>query len=89
MKECEKVLGRDNKMLTVLRNEKVWEGYENSKYLVTLRNFFKAFLIEQASSRKESEEALLTQWMKYYKIGLDFARPNIMYQLRELRDNDL
>ena len=89
MKELEKTLGRDNKMLTVLRNDKVWEGYESSKYLVTIRNFFKAFLLEQSTSRKESEEALLTHWMKHYKIGLDFARPNVMYQLRELRDNDL
>ena len=46
MKELEKTLGRDNKMLTVLRNDKVWEGYESSKYLVTIRNFFKAFLLE-------------------------------------------
>jgi len=46
MKAAEKMLGRENKMLTVLRNEKVWDGYQNSKYLVTLRNFFKAFLVE-------------------------------------------
>lgn len=64
LKDLERVVGKDHRMMGLLRNDKLWQNFTDSKYLVTLKNFFHAFLIDVAQARKRDDKQVLTEWMR-------------------------
>jgi hypothetical protein len=88
LRELAKQVAGNDPMYLIVSDTKIIQEMQSSKFLVVLKHFFWHFLQQTSETRKLSNEAVLSKWMRENEIDLNMIEPDTVYALNKQRDQD-